>query len=436
MARHYSYGMISPTLCSLSDDALLLRLAEILRDSRRVEADLVAHIAEVDARQLYLREACSSMFAYCVERLHLSEPETALRIHAARSSRRHPVLLEMLRDGRLHLSAIAVLAPHLTDENVTDVLRRAAHKTKAQLQELVAQLHPRPDAPTVIRKLPTPKVAAGFPVASGPERGGATSAPFTTAAPSAPSAPFTTATPSAPSAPSAPGTTAEALTMAAARNELRSQTALEHRLDDTVRRGDDPLTGPFRPQPQGPSAATRLNSPLTHRSIVEPLSPARYKVQFTASVTLKNKLERLQTLMLGSVPDGDLATVIEAAVTAEIDRLEAKRLAAVRTPRRSVAESDTRPGPRHIPAAVKRAVCTRDGNRCAYVDRQGRRCSERRHLQFHHRFPHGWGGDRSPENISLRCRCHNEYEAEQDYGRPFLKPRTGSSGGTRAVASQ
>jgi hypothetical protein len=46
------------------DDELLRRLAALLRDSRHAEADLVAHIGEVDARRLYAREASSSMFAY------------------------------------------------------------------------------------------------------------------------------------------------------------------------------------------------------------------------------------------------------------------------------------------------------------------------------------------------------------------------------------
>jgi hypothetical protein len=96
--------------------------------------------------------------------------------------------------------------------------------------------------------------------------------------------------------------------------------------------------------------------------------------------------------------------------------LQARRLGAVRKPRKTVAESDARPGSRHIPNAVKRAVRERDGDRCAYVDQRGRRCSERRHLQFHHRHPHGFGGDRSPENVSLRCAQHNRYEAEHDYG--------------------
>ena len=74
------------TLDILSDDALLLRLSELLHSSRRVEAELIAHIAEVDERRLYAREATSSMFAYCTERLHLSEGEAYLRIQVARDA--------------------------------------------------------------------------------------------------------------------------------------------------------------------------------------------------------------------------------------------------------------------------------------------------------------------------------------------------------------
>ena len=65
------------------------------------------------------------MHAYCIEVLHLSEPETALRIHVARASRKHPMLLEMLRDGRIHLSGIA-LAAALGRWEVTEAERRPA----------------------------------------------------------------------------------------------------------------------------------------------------------------------------------------------------------------------------------------------------------------------------------------------------------------------
>ena len=142
------------TLERVPDDELLRRLAELLRQSRRVEADLVAHIGEVDARRLYAREASPSMFAYCTEVLHLSEFEAYLRITAARAARQHPVLLAMLREGSLHLTAIAKLAPHLTPENCETLLERAAHRTKREIEELIAEMAPRPDAPTVVRKLP------------------------------------------------------------------------------------------------------------------------------------------------------------------------------------------------------------------------------------------------------------------------------------------
>src|SRR5262249_32978390 len=66
----------------------------------------------------------------------------------------HPVLLEMLGDGRLHLSGIARLAPILTLENRDRLLARAVHKSKRQIEEMVAELTPRPDAPSAIRKLP------------------------------------------------------------------------------------------------------------------------------------------------------------------------------------------------------------------------------------------------------------------------------------------
>src|SRR5512142_434356 len=88
-------------LKALADDELLRRLAALLEGSRHTEADIVAHIGEVDARRLYAREATPSMFVYCLERLHLSEHEAYLRIAAGRVSRDYPVILEMLSDGRL-----------------------------------------------------------------------------------------------------------------------------------------------------------------------------------------------------------------------------------------------------------------------------------------------------------------------------------------------
>jgi hypothetical protein len=148
-------------LATLSDDELLCRLAELMHESRRVESDLVAHLAEVDERRLYARQAFPSLFAYCTEALHLSEAEAYLRIGAARASWEHPMLLTMLGDGRLHLTGIAKLAPHLTRENRDTLLQRATHRTKRQIEELVAEIAPRPDVPAVMRKLPERSLPEG-----------------------------------------------------------------------------------------------------------------------------------------------------------------------------------------------------------------------------------------------------------------------------------
>ena len=169
----------------------------------------------------------------------------------------------------------------------------------------------------------------------------------------------------------------------------------------------------------------RLSMPANYstppdRSDTEALSTGRYKVQFTASVEFRYKLERLTALMRSEVPDGDLAAVIERAVSEKLDRLEARRLAKTTAPRKTLMATNASQASRHIPAAVRRAVCVRDGNRCRFVDEEGRRCSERHRLEFHHRHPFGMGGDHSAGNISLLCAAHNRLMAEHDYGRAAI----------------
>jgi 5-methylcytosine-specific restriction endonuclease McrA len=257
----------------------------------------------------------------------------------------------MLADGRLHLTAIAKLAPHLTVENREALLKRAAHRSRRQIEELVAELSPRPDAPAVMRKLTVDRRLRPDGVA-------------------------------------------------AREPELR--------LEGSAGAG-------FELRPHGAAVL-----PGSRPAVVEPLGAARYKVQFTASAELYDKLERLRALMRPSVPDGDLAAIVEQAVTEKLERLEARRFAQTRAPRKTLSESETSPTTRQIPAAVKRAVYERDGGRCRYEDEQGRRCTARQGLEFHHRHPFGRGGDHSVANVSLACRCHNGYLAEVDYGREAI----------------
>jgi 5-methylcytosine-specific restriction endonuclease McrA len=172
-----------------------------------------------------------------------------------------------------------------------------------------------------------------------------------------------------------------------------------------------------------PAADARTSADVARPSpaaTVQPLAPARYKVQFTASAQLHDKLERLRALMRSKVPDGDLGAIIERAVAEKLARLEARRFARTSRPRKDVAATDTAPSSRRIPAAVRRAVHERDAGRCCYVGGSGRRCTEQDRLEYHHRRPFGQGGNHNPENIGLACRAHNLYLAEHDYGRKAM----------------
>jgi hypothetical protein len=367
-----------PDLKAISDDNLLRGLFEVLRQTRHHEADLVAYIAEVDARKLYAREASPSMFVWCSEVLHLSESEAYLRIAVARASRRHPMLLAMLADGRLHLSGIERLAPHLTEKNRDVLLKRAVHKSKRQIEQLVAELAPRPAAPATMRKLPvkrSPDATGGL----------------------------------------------------VARSELRPAGVVA-----PGPRPDGAAYSDTELRPDG-VATPPMSGPKPTRT-PEAIAPARFRLQFDLDAEFRDELERLQALVRSSVPDGDLAKVVRLAVTRELARLEARRFGKTKKPRTRVAQTATRPKSRHIPAAVRRFVEKRDGGRCSYRDKHGRRCTKRHDLEFHHRIPFGRGGDHSPEGIALMCKTHNALLAEQDYGKEKMaRHRRPASRDTRMV---
>ncbi len=135
------------SLSNLGDHELLHALATLVARDRVTTAALLAHLAEVDARRLYLPAAYPSMFSYCVHELHLSEDATYKRIQAARVARQFPAIFELLAHGRLHLTAVLLLASYLTAENAEELLAAAAHRTKPELERLLAERFPRPELP-------------------------------------------------------------------------------------------------------------------------------------------------------------------------------------------------------------------------------------------------------------------------------------------------
>ncbi len=150
------------------------------------------------------------------------------------------------------------------------------------------------------------------------------------------------------------------------------------------------------------------------RPVVEPLSPERYRLQFTVSKATREKLRRVQDLMRRQIPDGDPGVIFDRALDLLLAQAEKTAFSATRHPRRPRV---TKRRSRTIPAAVERAVWERDGGRCAFVGPTGHRCSETTFLEFHHRKPHGHRGEATEENIALRCRAHNVHESDLVFGR-------------------
>ena len=144
------------TIRVMTSDHLLAATRRLAVRARVVEADLVAHLAEIDARELYRDRAFSSLFSFCVQELGFSGDVAYNRIVVARAGRRWPAVMDALRSGRVHLAGLRLLVPHLTEENHAALLAEANGKSKRKIEALVARLAPRPPVPSVMQQLPDP----------------------------------------------------------------------------------------------------------------------------------------------------------------------------------------------------------------------------------------------------------------------------------------
>lgn len=367
----------------LTDDELIASLKDLVSKERGITALLIAHLAELDRRRIHLAQGSSSLFTYCTSVLHFSEHAAYLRIEAARAARRFPVILDRIADGSLHLSAVSLLYPHLTEDNHLELLEAARHRSKRQVEENVAAIRPLPPVPATVRKLPESRVVPA--VTFGDRR-----------------------TSDAAALPSGAGTTATLPGMVAHGGAIDGR---EGSVGEIAAASTPPL--PLPPTPPLPTSTP----PAPRSPAVAPLSPGRYKVQFTTSAAMIEKLREARDLLRHQAPDADTAQILEWALTEFVERLVRKKSHVGAKPSKRREARQAAAGSRVIPATVKREVWIRDRARCAFVGQSGERCRERGGLEFHHLEPHAVGGPATVENISLRCRAHNQYESELCFGR-------------------
>jgi len=237
-------------------------------------------------------------------------------------------------------------------ENHHRLLDAAKNKSRRDVEQQVAALHPLPDAASVVRKLPH-----------------------------------------------------RAMLEVSYRNESSAESSPAAATGQRVASAGKEVPAPMQIQHATPA-------------VVLPIAPERYKVQFTVGPETHRKLRVLQDLMRHVVPNGDVAEIFDRAITALLRDVERRKVASAKQPRGAKAAVNL--SGRHVPASVKREVWTRDCAQCAFVGPTGR-CGERGFLEFHHVVPFADGGGATVENLQLRCRAHNAYEAREHVDAHWLE---------------
>jgi hypothetical protein len=443
----------SPSPDELTDAELLTATRSLVGRSNQLLGALLSHLGEVEARGIHRIRACSSLYTYCIYELRCSEDEAYRRVTAARLVRRFPALLDAIATGELHLTGLLMLGPHLTEQNIGQVLLRAKHRTKKEIARLVRELDPLPGVPPRIEPL-GPAPARLVPKAPTWEKFVSSLCP------------------------------------------VRELSPGERPRDwmEGANEGEAVATAGFTPS-DNETVSTRAGAGADASGQTPPaasLPPQRYKVQFTAGEEYVKLVEEAQSLLSHSAPRATLDEIQLRAMRVLVADLKRRKLAVTTRPRkRGAASTDasrstgeresarksesedetehsqsdaafgqqsdvesgrpqsdaesgqsqvgadppsdaesgqsqleseyTRRRGRYVPAAVRRAVFERDEGRCTYSDAWGRRCAETHRLELHHREAFARGGEHTEHNLTLRCRAHNALAAEQDFGREFIE---------------
>ncbi|WP_242343272.1 HNH endonuclease [Anaeromyxobacter terrae] len=360
--------MSAPVPASLDSNVLAVRLCELAGEERNVQADFLLHLEEFDRRRAFVEAGHASLWAYCLKVLHLREGAAGRRIQAMRVLRRFPRLEAPLRDARVCLSTVALLGPVLTEENVDDLLARAAYRTRAEVEHLIASIQARAAPRAGIRKLPEREPASAALPLTAPEAGGERAEPSD----GAPAAPMPHASPT-----------------------------------------------------DAASPATRVRSERPgRRSEAVAITENHWSLRVTLDRACKEDLETLRCLLSHKIPDGDLAAVLHEAIRCAIDK-HGKRKGAVAPERKTQRPAPTAAASPEatstIPAIVRRAVWKRDGGRCAWVGPDGCGCNSRWKLELDHIRPVALGGRSTIDNLRLACRAHNLLHAERAFGREHME---------------
>ncbi len=368
------------SLRNLSDREILSRIQELTRRERSLTLAVLLHLSEIERRRLHLKQGYASMFDYCTTGLGYSASAAARRIRTARCMARFPEMHALLESNEVNLSTVSQVSRVLSPENKDRLLTRIRGRSQREVDAIVAEYEPRSFPPDRIRP-----VVVRVPTVASAQAAAGVAASCSADVP----APSGSQTPAPHSAPTS----------------------------DHYRSGSD-------------LCELRDGAP-THRES-STVTEKRMLVSFSASEAFMAKLEKIRSLAWHQLPANPS---LEQTFGLAMDRFIEKEDPSARRERReerkershtkgdekreqrpAVERPSKVPHPRHVTAAVKDEVFTRDGGRCSYVGASGRRCASTRALQVDHINPIARGGRGAPGNLRLLCAFHNRLEAERVLG--------------------
>ena len=361
----------------LSSEGLDRSARELAVREKRDGARLIAHIAEIGERRYHLELGYASLFEFCVKRLNLSEGAVYRRTQVAGVCRQFPQILEALSGGRLHITGASLIAPHLTEDNVESLIAMVQGKTKREVEAFLVTLAPKETFAPSIRKR-------------------------------------------------------------SVRNPLASEGA-EPEEEPRARSSFDTAQS-VRPGSDGQRT----------RDLLELATEARYNFRFSAGADFTEKFTRLAEVLGIESPHTHLEEIFDLALESALDKKDPKRKLERRRKREAKKETprDPRPGeaatktakPRHedetagsgsespavtryIPSEVRERVLERAGYRCQYRSPDGARCSSRTGLEVEHTKPFAVWRTHDERYLQAFCPAHNEFAAEEFYGRKCIRQK-------------
>jgi len=369
-------------------------LKNLVGDELSIVATFLQLLMEFNRDKRHEQLGFASLWDFCRKGLGLCESTTGRRLKAIKVIERFPAAVDYLRNGRLCVTRLLLLADVLTTDNAAELFTRASRRSLRDIELLAASEDPKPAPAARIHKFPTKSDSL----------------------PPPPSFNF--------DAPVSP-------------------------VDDTI----PPSPCPIEPEPELAQAPEPEAQPTPlprprRRATVRPTSSQEYSARLPVSREWVQKLELAKKLGSHVVPTGDPVAILELALDLFIEKYGKRRGAITPKPRAKKAAPEVAATPakpaeaekeppkkERFTAGDKRALWDRDGGRCVWPVDTGGVCGSEWQLEFDHVEAVAKGGATDVSSARQLCRKHNDQHARETFGEAFMEAKKRASRVVTGVAA-